>query len=203
MSQLWTSITQMSLDHLPYLRQRQWKDYSPHASMNTHTHPTLCLCPQLISDCVLQQSYCSLPSLKYYHVVKCAPPPLSPWSFSFPPTVTPLTNFCHLKHASNSVSATIPAPTIAIKRGMVLRLLDSAGHKDHLNVNDHLLLIAYSEDTLTMKPLTGPKKGLNIVIRRLIYAQAIAVLINPLSWHALQSSTTRRTTRSQEYDSAL
>ncbi|POW15493.1 hypothetical protein PSTT_02129 [Puccinia striiformis] len=178
-------ITQMSLDHLPYLRQRQWKDYSPHASMNTHTHPTLCLCPQ------------------YYHVVKCAPPPLSPWSFSFPPTVTPLTNFCHLKHASNSVSATIPAPTIAIKRGMVLRLLDSAGHKDHLNVNDHLLLIAYSEDTLTMKPLTGPKKGLNIVIRRLIYAQAIAVLINPLSWHALQSSTTRRTTRSQEYDSAL
>ncbi|KAI7947615.1 hypothetical protein MJO28_009523 [Puccinia striiformis f. sp. tritici] len=45
---------------------------------------------------------------------------------------------------SSFVAATIPAPTVAVKRHM---------------------------DTLTVKPLTVLKQGLNLVIRRLIYAR--------------------------------
>ncbi|KAI7962911.1 hypothetical protein MJO28_001005 [Puccinia striiformis f. sp. tritici] len=74
-----------------------------------------------------------------------------------------------LDHAVGSEGPPVPDKLIPVKRGMVLILMDNTGHAEYLEVNARVLLVAFSQSTLTVKPLTGSAKGLNISINRLAY----------------------------------
>ncbi|POW09309.1 hypothetical protein PSTT_06886 [Puccinia striiformis] len=70
----------------------------------------------------------------------------------------------HLTYVSTTVGLAVPDSKIQVKRGMVLRVLDNVGHKSYLNINHRVILLQISRDTITVTPVHGSKKGMDVIL---------------------------------------
>ncbi|KAI7933769.1 hypothetical protein MJO28_003698 [Puccinia striiformis f. sp. tritici] len=75
----------------------------------------------------------------------------------------------HRTYTNTTVGSMVPDNIIQVKRGMVLRILDNVGHESYLNINHRVLLLQISRDTLTVTPIDGSRKGMDVILRRLVY----------------------------------
>ncbi|POW01369.1 hypothetical protein PSHT_12585, partial [Puccinia striiformis] len=71
----------------------------------------------------------------------------------------------NLTYDSSTQGSTLPDYRIQVKRGMVLRVLDNVGLEGRISIDDRVVLSHISRDTLTVSPLVGEAKGMDVILR--------------------------------------